>query len=273
MKEEPPLGAKCKDKFLIQSTLITPEKETLPLQDIWSGEPSEEIHSQKIKVAYLPPEGQTVPEEDEHVQPSLFEPAADPSGIHGYETAPRGQNGYGAPPIPEFHDDNVQEHPSDRDIHVSAPSTPPPEVSREPSRRTHESPVEESPVANEAPAVVNVNVHHPSPPPPPPQPIPDPAAALQAKLNEANAEILRLRSLISSMPDLSTVQSATATSQATPTELRRRTRALSDDGSTLGPETEVGSYVEEGMMQPEGVPLQIVIVVALGVFITTYLFF
>ncbi len=34
MKEEPPLGAKCKDKFLIQSTLITPEKETLPLQDI-----------------------------------------------------------------------------------------------------------------------------------------------------------------------------------------------------------------------------------------------
>ena len=34
MKEEPPLAAKCKDKFLIQSTLITPEKETLPLQDI-----------------------------------------------------------------------------------------------------------------------------------------------------------------------------------------------------------------------------------------------
>lgn len=34
MKEEPPLGAKCKDKFLIQSTIITHEKETLPLQDI-----------------------------------------------------------------------------------------------------------------------------------------------------------------------------------------------------------------------------------------------
>ena len=27
MKEEPPLNAKCKDKFLIQSTLLTPEKE------------------------------------------------------------------------------------------------------------------------------------------------------------------------------------------------------------------------------------------------------
>ena len=34
MKEEPPLAAKCKDKFLIQSTVITPEKETLSLQEI-----------------------------------------------------------------------------------------------------------------------------------------------------------------------------------------------------------------------------------------------
>lgn len=34
MKEEPPTAAKCKDKFLIQSTLITSEKETLPLHDI-----------------------------------------------------------------------------------------------------------------------------------------------------------------------------------------------------------------------------------------------
>lgn len=36
MKEEPPLAAKCKDKFLIQSTTITPEKETLSLTDIVS---------------------------------------------------------------------------------------------------------------------------------------------------------------------------------------------------------------------------------------------
>ena len=36
MKEEPPLNAKCKDKFLIQSTNITPDKEQLPLADIVS---------------------------------------------------------------------------------------------------------------------------------------------------------------------------------------------------------------------------------------------
>jgi vesicle-associated membrane protein-associated protein A len=92
----------------------------------------------------------------------------------------------------------------------------------------------------------------------------DPNPELVAKLNEAQAEIERLRKLISSMPTPSTVSTETS-----PTEVRRRTRALSDDGSV----TEVGSYVEEGVMQPEGVPLQVVIVIALGVFVTTYLFF
>ena len=36
MKDEPPLNSKCKDKFLIQSTMITPDKETMSLQDIVS---------------------------------------------------------------------------------------------------------------------------------------------------------------------------------------------------------------------------------------------
>ena len=34
MKEEPPLNAKCKDKFLIQSMLIPPEKTAIPLHDL-----------------------------------------------------------------------------------------------------------------------------------------------------------------------------------------------------------------------------------------------
>jgi hypothetical protein len=37
MKEEPPLAAKCKDKFLIQSTFITPAKETMNLKEIVRG--------------------------------------------------------------------------------------------------------------------------------------------------------------------------------------------------------------------------------------------
>ena len=34
MKEDLPLNTKCKDKFLIQSTVITTDKESMPLQDI-----------------------------------------------------------------------------------------------------------------------------------------------------------------------------------------------------------------------------------------------
>ena len=34
MKEDLPTNAKCKDKFLIQSTIITPDKESMSLQDM-----------------------------------------------------------------------------------------------------------------------------------------------------------------------------------------------------------------------------------------------
>ena len=130
------------------------------------------------------------------------------------------------------------------------------------------------------PTYVNVNVHAQSPPtPPPPAPapvpipiIPDPNEEILVQLKAANAEIERLRTIISSMPDPSTIEPETVVTSA-PSEFRRRTRAYSDDGSTLAPETDIGSYVDDGIGQPDGVPLQIVIVIALGVFVTTYLFF
>lgn len=34
LKEEPSLNVKCKDKFLVQSTLINAERETIPLSEI-----------------------------------------------------------------------------------------------------------------------------------------------------------------------------------------------------------------------------------------------
>ena len=98
LKEDLPTNVKCKDKFLIQSTVITPEKESSPLQEIvrrsclamferlscgviqWNVE-GDEVHSQKIRVVYLPPEGQTVAEEDEtHANmTSLFVPGQEVS--------------------------------------------------------------------------------------------------------------------------------------------------------------------------------------------------
>jgi len=275
MKEEPPLAMKCKDKFLIQSTIISPEKDTLPLQEIWSGESPEEIHSQKIRVAYLPPEGQTVPEEEEPAQPqaAVAEPPAAPSDLNGYATVqPREPEP--APPIPDFHQESPAQ-PAEPELHVDAPSTPPPE----PPVQEEEPAQEEVP---EPPAVVNVNVHTPSapapaPPPPPAPVVPDPNPELVAKLHEAYGEIERLRNLISAMPDPSTTVPSTVavSASAVPTERdlrRRRGRVPSDDASTyVG--SDVTSYVDDSMTQPDGVPLQIVIIVALGVFITTYLFF
>lgn len=34
MKEDPPAGAKCKDKFLVQSVVITPEREAKALSEL-----------------------------------------------------------------------------------------------------------------------------------------------------------------------------------------------------------------------------------------------
>ncbi|PWZ00663.1 VAMP-associated protein [Testicularia cyperi] len=68
MKEEPPSSAKCRDKFLVQSTIITPDFETASLQEIWpviEKENKAAIHEQKIRCAYLPATTATVTEEDE----------------------------------------------------------------------------------------------------------------------------------------------------------------------------------------------------------------
>ena len=100
MKEDPAPGAKCRDKFLVQSVVITPERETNSLPELvrnsvtlsllppqlvqhahdtlrialqWSLIEKEDksttkelaaIHEQKIRCAYLPAEDHdTIPEE------------------------------------------------------------------------------------------------------------------------------------------------------------------------------------------------------------------
>lgn len=100
MKEEPPLSVRCRDKLLIQSTKITPEMETLPVFNIVSPPRSDSLfithklspgfpfpypfratlrlrdgdivefaggdtHSQMIRVAYFPPGGTSLLEEEE----------------------------------------------------------------------------------------------------------------------------------------------------------------------------------------------------------------
>jgi hypothetical protein len=94
LREEPPLNTKCKDKFLIQSTIITPDKETLALSEIvgffcnnasyvltfllyskWASPEANEdgkVFQQKLRVTYLPAEGPPLEEEDENVQAGMM---------------------------------------------------------------------------------------------------------------------------------------------------------------------------------------------------------
>lgn len=98
----------------------------------------------------------------------------------------------------------------------------------------------------------------------------EPNPELVAKYTDAQGEIKRLRALLAAVPDPSSV----ASSGTGPTELRERhrsSRAQSDDGTVVGSET--ATYVSDTSLQPEGVPLQVVVIIALLVFITTYLFF
>jgi hypothetical protein len=263
MKEEPPTAAKCKDKFLIQSTLITSEKETLPLQDIWNvpeGGEEAKVYQQKLRVLYLPPEGQTVVEEED-------ENAANQSGdVSRPDNVPpnTSTNGH-VEPIPVFIESEPEPEQPPRDLLSQEEAEPAPEFSA-----AREEVPEEAP----ADPIAEVAVTPPSPiypihalPVATPIPVAEPSidTELETKYNEAQAEIQRLRALLAAAPDPST-----APTEAT--GLRRRNYALSDDGSTVAG-SDMDTMLEEGAIQADGVPLQVVLIIALGVFITTYLFF
>jgi vesicle-associated membrane protein-associated protein A len=111
---------------------------------------------------------------------------------------------------------------------------------------------------------VNVAVHHPPPRPQTPQPSRE--QDLDEKLGEATAEINRLRALLAAMPEPEAKEEPRSETNGV------RRRHHKSPSTVTGTETEVSSYVDEPY-QPEGVPLQIVIIIALGVFVTTYLFF
>lgn len=140
-------------------------------------------------------------------------------------------------------------------------------------------------ISNEdEPLVIPGHIEAFSPPPKspitaaPPEIIPSPAPyqqhearpseaelELRARLSDAQAEIERLRNLLASTPE-----------QDAPTLRRRNRGALSDDETIVsGSDTDVGGtdVGQEALMQPEGVPLQTVIMINLLVFVMTYLFF
>lgn len=110
LKEEPPLNAKCRDKFLIQSAIISADKETLPITEFWSMQEGEKdsISEHKIRCAYLPASSEPLPEENEDLSSvgagAVGTGAAGAAGAGvatgaGYLSSPASGSGNVPPPI------------------------------------------------------------------------------------------------------------------------------------------------------------------------------
>ncbi|KAI0389597.1 VAMP-associated protein [Xylariaceae sp. FL0594] len=87
MKQEPPPGTKCRDKFLVQSVAITPDKEFASLPEIWDVVEKSSIQEKKIRVAFLDPKPKAAPvNESAFVTPSKHKAAS--ASVVTPETAP-----------------------------------------------------------------------------------------------------------------------------------------------------------------------------------------
>ncbi|KAL5482457.1 SCS2 [Sanghuangporus weigelae] len=239
MKEEPPLNAKCKDKFLVQSTIITPEKEAMPLSDLWNNVDGEDskVHQQKIRVVYLPPVGEELPEEDEH--PSSF---LDTSAM--YATV-RQEPANGHPELPQ-----ESRAPLERAFSPAAGDYDVP-----PETREHDDPA----AVAAAPTVAAQSS------------LPVQEDELRAQLAAAQAEINRLRNLLESIPEPGAEDSGV--------RRRPVRSDKSDSFTVVSDRTDnhsdLGTMIDSGSssMYQEGISPQMVGVIAFVVFVLTYVFF
>jgi len=246
MKEDPPPGAKCKDKFLVQSMNITPDMVDTSFSAMWSQAETEhvlhKVHSERIKVVFLPPEGEadlSVPHDTTvlSVNDSRYDTvrsipsptrANGTTGLPEPPTQPQQDEAdRAASPVPDFHVAH-DEHPSIEEVITQPPIVVVPIP---------------APVSTVRPSTTSS----------------EKMDDLRAKLADAQGEIDRLRGLL-----IPPTESATS-------GFRRR-------GVTNGSQTELGE-TETDMSPGEvstvenGVPPQVVAIVALLVFTLTYLFF
>jgi len=260
------------------------------------------VYQQKLRVTYLPAEGERLDEEDEHAvammnnddNPNQYDTIRQPPGPNGHLPNPNNpfQHSPAPPQQPEQRastptQDAVERQPSSQTVVQDPPYVeetsyrsqspmPPTEAATyvdtttepTPEPTTTEPIPEPTDVQDSAPEPAPLPVPAPrqiSPAPATASPEPTPAPViitrenplneeLYAKYNHAQLEIERLKEQVASL-----------------SELRRRPRVPSDAGSTVA--SDIQTIVEESTIHQEGVPLQVVVIIALGVFITTYLFF
>lgn len=100
MKEEPAPDAKCKDKFLVQSVLVSPDLEYANVTSIFEKTPKASVQERKIRVSWLSAEEGAAGEGDTNGLPDE-EPPAYTSPTATYETPAVSKKGTDeASPIP-----------------------------------------------------------------------------------------------------------------------------------------------------------------------------
>ncbi|KAG0691817.1 hypothetical protein DFH29DRAFT_818846 [Suillus ampliporus] len=212
MKDGTPLSSKCKDKFLIQSALITPEKETRDLQ---------EFVGLSSCIAYS----------HHHVRPQW-----------------NAQAGTGEEIVPSstYVKDAIQAAPLVQPQRSATPPAPERDVNSSQEAGSYWEELEFQRSTSGGVGIVNVNMHLPSPPL---SPLVAWVASINQELEmkyiAAHDEIQQLWDLLVAVADPSSLapESIVLTS-ITPSDFRRRhTLVLSDDGEMYAG-SDVGTMVE-----------------------------
>ncbi|OLL22559.1 Vesicle-associated membrane protein-associated protein [Neolecta irregularis DAH-3] len=204
MREEPPADFKCRDKFLIQSAIITADQESANLSDFWTHiekTAKESIAERKIRCHYL--------SSDEGSNPT--------------------------------NSTTVESGDGDESRTTNAPSSPPPYTPARNSTISRSQRTLESPTTQDTTEPADVQ--------------PDPRAddSLQTALDQANAEISHLRTLL--------------------IDARKKLKAAEKKAEDRKNRLSTGLVSQKIHAAPEGVPVQLAAALCLLAFFLSYFFF
>ncbi|KAH7325779.1 PapD-like protein [Stachybotrys elegans] len=118
MKTEPPLDAKCRDKFLVQSAAITPDKEFASIASVLDSTEKSKVQERKIRVNW-----QAAGEDPASLAPAAAVTPSKPSLTNGASETPEPSRNFSSPSanlessqadlrsVESHDDDNVSEAP------------------------------------------------------------------------------------------------------------------------------------------------------------------
>ncbi|GAA6008213.1 hypothetical protein JCM10207_000041 [Rhodosporidiobolus poonsookiae] len=283
MKEDPPAGAKCRDKFLVQSVVISPELEGLGLPELWqtveradksrAEGTASQIHEQKIRCTYLPAA-------DSDATSAIPEETASRLGSTGpdssFTAAP--SETFSSPPPPTYASGSPSTASAPKLASPSPSSTGAAPAGDLAAKAQDAAVAAGSAAAGAAAAVGLPNLAAKidparSAPNGASAPVSATASASSPAATAGSSEVDRLKAdLASARAEIDRLRTALDQAETSAATLRSRGVGAAA-ASKEGVAGEVGSAQVVEMKGAEGVPVQVVVGVAFGVFVVTWLFF